>query len=139
MDKPHKLASNPFVEALGPDLIFAGEGRSEIRLQIEPRHENALGVAHGGVLMAMLDIAMAVAAKSADTQGRGVVTVEMKTSFLRPARGEIRALGWCDHQSSTMAFCHAEVRDSHDRLLAQAMGTFKRMTALGRRRFDASD
>lgn len=139
MEQPHKLASNPFVEALAPDLIYAGEGRSEIRLQIEPRHENALGVAHGGVVMAMLDIAMAVAAKSSDTQGRGVVTVEMKTSFLRPARGEIRALGWCDHHSSTMAFCRAELRDSHDRLLAQAMGTFKRMTVLGRRRLQASD
>lgn len=139
MDKPHKLASNPFIEALGPELVAAAGGRSEVRLHLEERHENSLGVAHGGVVMALLDVAMVLAAKSSDPGGRGVVTVDMQTSFLRPAKGEIRAFGWCEHYSSTMAFCRAELRDSHDRLLAQAMGTFKRMTVLGRRRLQASD
>jgi acyl-coenzyme A thioesterase PaaI-like protein len=80
-----------------------------------------------------------LAAKSSDRDGLGVLTIEMKTSFLRPARGEIHALGWCDHYSTTMAFCRAELRDTHGRVLAQGMGTFKRMRTLGRRRHKNSD
>ena len=48
----------------------------------------------GGVLMTLLDVAMAHAARSVNRHlpdlGPGVVTVEMKTSFMRPGEGELR-------------------------------------------------
>ncbi len=40
---------------------------------------------HGGAVMTLLDVAMAVAARSARKES-GVVTIEMKTSFMLPAR-----------------------------------------------------
>ena len=133
MDNPLKPSFTPFVEHLGVELVRFEKGQSEIKLDLHAHHENGLAVAHGGVIMTLLDVAMALAAKSSDPDGLGVVTVEMKTTFLRPAKGELYAFGWCDHYSSTMAFCRAELRDTHDRLLAQAMGTFKRMAAFNRK------
>ena len=35
------------------------------------------------------------------------------------------ASGHAFHRSSTMAFCDGEVRDTDERLIAKAMGTFK--------------
>jgi len=55
------------------------------------------------------------------------VTVEMKTSFLQPAKAGSRLIvsGHAFHRSSTLAFCEAELRDTEDHLIAKAMGTFK--------------
>lgn len=139
MDNPLKPSFTPFVAHLGVELVSMSQGEAEIRLNLQDYQENGLGVAHGGVIMTLLDVVMALAAKSNDPEGLGVVTIDMNTSFLRPAHGELHAFGWCDHYSSTMAFCRGELRDTHGRVLARSMGTFKRMAALGRRKKTGSD
>ena len=117
----------PFIKELGVEFISAGDGRSVVALNLEPWHLNSWSVAHGGVIMSLLDVAMAVAGRSLSAGAGGGVTVEMKTSFLQPARAGSRLIvsGLAYHRSTTMAFCEGEVRDGEDRLIAKAMGTFK--------------
>jgi acyl-CoA thioesterase len=117
----------PFIKELGVEFVSAGEGRSVVALNLEPWHLNSWSVAHGGVIMSLLDVAMAVAGRSLEAHAGGGVTVEMKTSFLQPAKEGSRLIvsGHAFHRSSTMAFCEGEVRDGEDRLIAKAMGTFK--------------
>jgi acyl-CoA thioesterase len=117
----------PFITELGIELISAADGRATVALDLQPRHLNSWAVAHGGVLMTLLDVAMAVAGRSLDPEAGGGVTLEMKTSFLQPAKAGARltATGHAFHRSITMAFCDGEVRDAGDRLIAKAMGTFK--------------
>jgi acyl-CoA thioesterase len=117
----------PFIKELGVEFISAADGNAVVALNLEPWHLNSWSVAHGGVLMSLLDVAMAVAGRSLDAKAGGGVTVEMKTSFLQPAKAGTRltAAARAFHRSSTMAFCEGEVRDSDDRLIAKAMGTFK--------------
>jgi uncharacterized protein (TIGR00369 family) len=131
----------PFVHALGLTLHHFAENGAELRLALEPWHLNSWQVGHGGVLMTMLDVAMAHAARAANGEpaelrangepaelradGPGVATVEMKTSFVRPATGTLRAIGGVLHRSATLAFCEARVLDGEGRLCAHATGTFK--------------
>jgi acyl-CoA thioesterase len=117
----------PFITELGIEFISAADGRAIVALDLEPRHLNSWEVAHGGVLMTLLDVAMAVAGRSLDPEAGGGVTVEMKTSFLQPGKAGARltATGNAFHRSTTMAFCDGEVRDANQRLIAKAMGTFK--------------
>ncbi|MBI3368676.1 MAG: PaaI family thioesterase [Burkholderiales bacterium] len=116
----------PFVEALGFELHRFGAGEAEIRVDVQESHTNSWQVAHGGVVMTLLDVAMAHAAKSGGhADGAGVATIEMKTSFMRPAEGRLRAVGKLLHRTATMAFCEATVHDESDQLCAQATGTFK--------------
>ncbi|WP_160287604.1 PaaI family thioesterase [Pseudomonas knackmussii] len=108
----------------------AGEdgGDGHLVLQVGREHLNGWNNAHGGVLMSLLDVAMALACSHADEQGRGCVTVEMKTSFLRPGGdvGEVlEAFGSVRHRTRSIAFCEAEVRNAAGETVATASGTFK--------------
>lgn len=124
----------PFVEELGLELWRFGGGEAELRVDLAEAHLNSWEVAHGGVLMTMLDVAMAHAARSANSHdpghGPGVATVEMKTSFMRPAEGRLRAFGTLLHRTASLAFTEGRVVDEHDQLCATASGTFKYLRAL---------
>jgi uncharacterized protein (TIGR00369 family) len=129
--------SIPFVELLGLELWAFDGGHAELRLEPRFEHQNSWGVAHGGVVMTMLDVAMAQAGRSAiervsgatSDQAPGMVTIEMKTTFMRPAQGALRALGKLLHRSATMAFCEAQVLNAEGQLCAHATGTFKYLSA----------
>jgi acyl-CoA thioesterase len=126
--KPAAFRLNvPFIKELGVEFISAADGRAVVALDLEPWHLNSWSVAHGGVLMSLLDVAMAVAGRSLNAGAGGGVTVEMKTSFLQPAQAGTRLTvsAFAYHRSVTMAFCEGEIRDAADRLIAKAMGTFK--------------
>jgi uncharacterized protein (TIGR00369 family) len=124
----------PFVEQLGLELHALGHGDSELQLQVKPEQLNSWAVAHGGVLMTLLDVAMATAARSIhkDQEGMapGVVTIEMKTAFMQPAEGRLTARGKLLHRSATMAFCEASVFNADSDLCAHATGTFKYLRKL---------
>lgn len=124
-DPVGSLDAIPFMRELGVRLVCAEAGASELTLHLEPRHMNSWGVGHGGVVMALLDVAMARAGRTMERSATGTVTVEMKTSFFAPARGRLRALGRVLHRSITMAYCEAELYDGDDKLVAKALGTFK--------------
>ena len=123
------LARIPFVDLLGFELLRLEPGSSEIAITVREELTNSLGVAHGGLLMTLMDIAMAHAARSPVEAGGEVlgtvVTIEMKTSFMRPATGRVVATGRRMHRTVTMAFCEASVLDARGHLVAHSTGTFK--------------
>jgi uncharacterized protein (TIGR00369 family) len=123
----------PFVHLLGFELTLFEGGRSEVRLPPNPEHLNSFAVTHGGVLMTLLDVTMASAARSVCPE-LGVVTIEMKTSFMRPAiqseHGPLVAKGELMHRTATMAFTQATVYDGRGHACAHATGTFKYLKRL---------
>ena len=126
----------PFVQALGMQLWRFDGGVAEISLEVRPEMQNSWAVAHGGVVMTLLDVVMAHAARSARDESEhatpGIVTVEMKTSFMRPAVGRLVATGQLLHGTRSMAFCEGSVHDESGKLCAHATGTFKFLRALRR-------
>jgi uncharacterized protein (TIGR00369 family) len=74
--------------------------------------------------MTLLDVSMAGAARSVSPE-MGVVTIEMKTSFMQPATGMLIGKGHLMHRSKNMAFTEATVFDHAGRACAHATGTFK--------------
>ncbi len=114
----------PFVHHLGFDLVLFEGGHSQIDYEPRPEHLNSFGVTHGGACMTLLDVTMATAARSVQ-QDMGVVTIEMKTSFMQPARGALSGKGRLMHRTATMAFTEATVFDAEGRACAHATGTFK--------------
>ena len=126
----------PFVQALGMQLWRFDSGQAEVSLDVRPEMQNSWAVAHGGVVMTLLDVVMAHAARSVredyEPGTPGIVTVEMKTSFMRPATGRLVATGQLLHGTKSMSFCEGSVRDGRGALCAHATGTFKFMRTLKR-------
>ncbi len=114
----------PFVQHLGFRLVRMEGGESCIEFDPRPEHLNSFSVTHGGAVMTLLDVTMAVAARSVDQQ-MGVVTIEMKTSFMQPARGRLSGQGRLMHRTATLAFTEATIVDAEGRACAHATGTFK--------------
>jgi len=114
----------PFVEHLGFTLERFEGGESELHYTPAPEHTNSFAVTHGGACMTLLDVAMATAARSVQ-QDMGVVTIEMKTSFMLPAKGALVGKGRLMHRTATMAFTEATVYDAQGRACTHATGTFK--------------
>ncbi len=124
----------PFLVGLGCELQRFANGEAELTLDLEDRHTNSFGVAHGGLLMTLMDVAMAHAARSQNLDqpdgGPGLVTIEMKTSFMRPGLGRISVVGTVLHATASLAFTEARVLDNKGRVCAHATGTFKFLRAL---------
>ena len=117
----------PFVNHLGFELVLFEGGASQIDYTPLPEHLNSFHVTHGGALMTLQDVVMATAARSVQ-QDMGVVTIEMKTSFMRPAPGDgskLTAKGRLIHRTATMAFTEGTVYDDQGRICSHATGTFK--------------
>jgi len=125
---------NPYVAHQGFTLHRMAGGEAELQLQLQAQHLNSFEVAHGGVLMGLLDVAMAHAARSLHMDqpgmGPGVVTLEMKTSFMRPGEGRLRARAKVLNATPTLAFCEGRVEDDMGALCAHATATFKFVRAL---------
>ena len=120
-------AEIPFVTHLGFTLELFEGGESSIGYTPLPEHLNSFAVTHGGACMTLLDVAMAVAARSVQ-KDMGVVTIEMKTSFMRPAPGNgtpLTGKGRLIHRTATLAFAEATIYDAKGQACAHSTGTFK--------------
>jgi uncharacterized protein (TIGR00369 family) len=114
----------PFVELLGFELQKFEGGEAEIAFAPQPEHENSFSVVHGGASMTLLDVVMAHAARTVEP-AMGCVTIEMKTSFMRAAKGPLLAKGHLLHRTATLAFTEGSIFDAAGKLCAHATGTFK--------------
>lgn len=114
----------PFVQLLGIEMRWFENGASELAYTPSPDHMNSFQVAHGGAVMTLLDVTMATAARSVD-KGMGIVTIEMKTSFMQPARGALVARGKLLHRTRSTAFSEAHLYDAEGQLCAHSTGTFR--------------
>ena len=115
----------PFLKLLGVRCLRAELGEGEVVLSLKPEHNNSWEVAHGGVLLTLMDVGMAVAARASDETGRGVVTIELKANFMQAAQGIVRVAAKTVHATPTMVFVEAKLYDERDRVCCMSSGTFK--------------
>lgn len=112
---------------LGFQLLAVRQADKEVEVAFEARADllcNPMGQIQGGYVCAMLDECMSVAGMITSSMTHVVPTLEMKTSFLRPAMpGSLRAVGRVVKWGKTICFTEGELYDGEGRLLAKASGT----------------
>ncbi|HXF54348.1 MAG TPA: PaaI family thioesterase [Hyphomicrobiaceae bacterium] len=115
----------PFARHLGVTRIAAADGRSEVELELAAATRNQKGDAHGGVIAALMDIAMTRAVRSADPGAWGLSTISMTVNYLAPGRGALAARGRLVRAGTTIAVGEAEVEGADGAQVARASGIFR--------------
>lgn len=116
----------PVAELLGLRGTYVMPGR--VVFEYEPREEQygPLGAVHGGIVTAVLDLAMSAAAQTTLDAGVGSATVEHRASFVRPvtlAAGTLRAEGAVIHSGGRLVTAEARLVGPTGRLYANASST----------------
>jgi uncharacterized protein (TIGR00369 family) len=114
-------------QTLGFRMLAVDQANRSVEVAFEASAErlcNPMGQIQGGFLCAMLDECMSVACMVASSMTCVAPTLEMKTSFLRPALpGPLRGVGRVIKWGRTIAFTEGELYDAEGRILAKATGT----------------
>jgi uncharacterized protein (TIGR00369 family) len=119
----------PFLASIGARIEHEADGVAVVVLDLRPDLLNNHGGGHGGVVMSLLDSAMANAALSRIDYSREVVTIDMHIAFMHPATGRLVATGRATGGGRSVCFCEAQICDEQGRVSAKAMGTFRYRTA----------
>jgi acyl-coenzyme A thioesterase PaaI-like protein len=124
--------SNPIGIHMRFDRNADGEGVFA-RLELAPAYQGWRGIAHGGIVMALLDEAMAYAAGFAGHRG---VTAQVSARFRKPVPLEqpIEVRGRVTWQRRNVLGVEASILDGAGNVLARAEGSF-----VSRGRLDAAD
>lgn len=117
------------MSALGPLLSRRETDSWVYGLKLDSRHLNPAGIVHGGTVTALMDHALSTIAW--DHSGKTpCVTVQLNTSFLRPAKaGQVlSARGTVTHSAGSMLFLDGTLHVD-DLLIATAQAVMKRLGA----------
>jgi uncharacterized protein (TIGR00369 family) len=113
---------------LGFQLTAINQAAMQVEATFDAREEfsNPMRQVQGGYLCAMMDEVMSVACLVASGMTHVAPTLEMKTSFMRPALAngaKLRGVGRVVKWGKTIAFTEGEIWDADGKLLAKATGT----------------
>jgi len=124
MSEPHDREP-PFHALIGARCTLRDNGRARYELTVGPQHLNRRGVAHGGVVGALLDTALGTAVVAAIAPEEWCGTMQLSIQFREPVfPGTITAEGRMARRGRTAAFAEGEVRDARGHLLATAEGVW---------------
>jgi acyl-CoA thioesterase len=124
-----RTQANVFWRTLGVEVDAAGEGWVRLRVPVRDELRNAAGApVHGGVMSALVDMAVGGALSTLHEQasgGVGQTTLDLNVSFVAAAAGdEIIAEGRILKRGRTIAFGETRITDPTGRLLAVGRATY---------------
>ena len=122
----HGGVPNPSGELLGSKVLELdrAEGRAVVEFAARPEFCNPMGRLQGGFIAAMLDEAMSIAGVAKGGFRYYLPTLEMKTSFIKPAKpGRLIAEGRVQRLTRAIAFLEGRLTDPDEALIATATAT----------------
>ena len=127
-----RVASSPFHQWAGLELISGGDGLAELGMDLRPHHFNPQGIVHGGIITAVADTAIGLALRSKLRAGLTHRTAQLNVHFLAKGEGgRLVGRGRAVRLGQRMGYGESEVLDGTGQLLARASGTFIVLPAPG--------
>jgi uncharacterized protein (TIGR00369 family) len=117
----------PLMRLLGLQAHQLDPATSLAQTRLPQRQElrNSHGAVHGGTLMSVLDFTMSAAARAHDPLGIGVITIDMTTHFLSPARGDLTFKASATKRGNKITFCEGSAYNASGDLVCTARVVFK--------------
>jgi uncharacterized protein (TIGR00369 family) len=110
-----------FDEFLGLEYERTDETRIKVVLPVKPLYINSVGVIHGGIISSLADAAICNALGADENNIQKAVTVDLKVSFLNPAKGNsLTALAEVVKEGRSLTHADCLIYDEEDMLVAKA-------------------
>ena len=112
-----------FLKRLGSRPVEAREGFVRMICDIDPGHANLIGLVHGGVTAALIDMAGGAAVMTILKPGQTLVTTDLTLRFLNAAPSDtarLEATGTLSYRDDRKAVSTVEVRSDTGGVIAQA-------------------
>jgi acyl-CoA thioesterase len=121
-----RVRDDPYANALGIKVLEIGEGYAKASLTVGENMLNFHGVAHGGLIASLADVAFAAASNS---RNRKAVALALNISYRRPVKaGEtLVAEAFEESLGERTALYKIVVRNSEGDLVASCQGLVYRM------------
>ena len=120
-----------FNKSIGVKIIDWQDGAGTVTLTPDLNHTNPAGLIHGGVLMSMLDVVLALTG-SYDPPPLKLMpglTLTLNTQFIKaatPEEGVLTAVAKKTGGGKTIFFAEGEIRTADGHVIATATGVFKK-------------
>jgi uncharacterized protein (TIGR00369 family) len=119
------VTGSPFTELIGPLFINESGELPVLGIEVQAKHANRLGRAHGGLLMTLADVALSRAVRTHLPAGAVTATADLHIAFL----DGVRDGQWLEAVSSVdragRSLIHAScVLSSDGEEVAKALATF---------------
>ncbi len=123
--RARRLEAGPVWQLFKMSVIGAEEGKASVRMLTGPTVLQQLGHVHGGVLMTLLDSAMAASLDTVLAPEWTAVTSQLNTHFLRPATGaQLTATGRVVRRGTHLSVTEGEIVDENRVTVATASAQF---------------
>jgi uncharacterized protein (TIGR00369 family) len=122
------VLSSDFSKLMGVSYGPWEPGKAVLRLEMRPHHANRLGIAHGGVILTLLDIACGMSGihRASGASQRLCVTVSLTTNFIASTKtAVIHGVGELTSERKSLFYASARLSDDNGVLLATATGVYK--------------
>jgi uncharacterized protein (TIGR00369 family) len=107
-----RLKNNHFINHMGLVLEEVTKGEAILSLSVKLHHLQQNGFTHGGVTATLCDVATGIAAYTAVAEGKNVVTVDLKISYINPSVSKnVIAVGRVVKSGNFLVFCEGDVWD----------------------------
>jgi len=107
-----RLKNNHFINHMGLVLEDVTKGEAILSLSVKQNHLQQNGFTHGGVTATLCDVATGIAAYTAVAEGKNVVTVDLKISYVNPSVSKnVIAVGRVVKSGNFLVFCEGDVWD----------------------------
>lgn len=118
------VAESPFPTHMNMRLAGIDLDTAEIELDLAECHLQPYGIVHGGVVATLIDTATFWAAFMRLPEDVGLVNVDLKLNYLKPAvSGRLVARGRCIQAGRTISYAEATVLDADENTIAHGTST----------------
>lgn len=109
--------SGDYFTHLNAEVLAAKKHYSKVQMPLHNTHKNAMGIAHGGAIFSLADMAFAIAANYNETNA--ILNMNSTVSYLKPGeQGPLIAEGKLIHSGEKVSVFEVTVTDGNNELLA---------------------
>ncbi len=120
-----KVNQSPFYNTIAMHVIKTDRAGSLLKMKVSRKHNNVLGLVHGGVMASLVDSACSMSVFPFLKKGQAIVTLGLQIQYLSPVKSkEIVAHGTVVHYGKQTVYAEASILDNREQIIAKGSASF---------------